>query len=368
LSYRQCVDHWPIERIYRVSEPYKETTMPSATLSASPLVSVIVPSYNAEKTVMETIGSVLQQTLRDFELIVINDGSTDATLSLLNQIDDPRLRVISINNGGVANARNVGIESAKGDYLTFLDADDLWTADKLEAQVHLLQQHTSAGVAYSWTRAMDGGGELFYDANACSFSGDVLAPLLLENFIASGSNVMVRRLAVASVGSFDASCNPCEDWDYVLRLARDWDFVVVSEPQILYRQTAGSLSTNLKKMETACEKTCDRALDHIKAGHIDAARIRNTVGLSTTELEHRCKAKIDQYLTQLAINNLQDRQTLSYAVQKFSGCIRLWPGILKESKTQRLLVKLLLLSFAPASGKKLLKRLTVKRGSKYVEA
>lgn len=342
--------------------------MPSPTLSASPLVSVIVPSYNSEKTVVETIGSVLQQTLTDFELIVINDGSTDATLSLLNEIDDSRLKVFSIKNGGVANARNIGIEKAKGGYLTFLDADDLWTVDKLEAQVKALQRHPNAGVAYSWTRAMDGGGELFYDANASSFSGDVLAQLLLENFIASGSNIMVTRQAAASVEPFDGSTNPCEDWDYVLRLAREWDFVAVSKPQILYRQTAGSLSTNLKKMEMACAKVCDCAFDHINAGHVEAARIPNTVQLSKTQLERRCKSRIYQYLTQIALNNLQDRQTLSYAVQKLSRCIRLWPGILNETKTQRLLVKLMLLSLAPSSGKKLLKRLTIKRGSKYVEA
>ncbi|MEN8445241.1 MAG: glycosyltransferase family 2 protein [Cyanobacteria bacterium J06555_13] len=352
--------------------------MPSATLSASPLetgpsetgpsetgplVSVIVPSYNAQETIIETVSSVFQQTLTDFELIVVNDGSTDATLCQLQAIDDPRLKIISIKNGGVANARNVGIEKATGDYLTFLDADDLWTSDKLEKQVAALQQQPKAGVAYSWTRSMNNSGELFYDANACSFSGDVLARLLLENFIVSGSNIMVTRQAVASVGTFDASCNPCEDWDYVLRLARHWDFAVVPQPQVLYRQTTGSMSNNLKKMELACKKVCDRGLSYISEN-----RIQDTIKLSKSQLENRCKSRIYQYLTQISLKNLQDRQTLNGAIQKLSKCIQLWPGILKESKTQRLLVKLLLLSLAPASGKKLLTRVTLKRGSKYIEA
>ncbi|MEM9091728.1 MAG: glycosyltransferase family A protein [Cyanobacteria bacterium P01_F01_bin.53] len=325
-----------------------------------PLVSIIIPSYNSENTVLATVESVLQQTLKDFEIILINDGSTDGTLALLNAINDPRLRIFSFENGGLATARNRGIQRATGDYLTFLDADDLWTPDKLEKQVNALQQAPGAGVAYSWTRSMDSSGELFYDANADSFTGDVYAQLLLGNFITSGSNIMVTKEAAASVGLFDGSLNPCEDWDYSLRLAKQWPFVVVAEPQILYRQSSGSMSTNFKKVETACWQVCEQALAQITPDRIK--------GGSKQQLEARCKARISQYLAQIALNNLQNRQTLGYASTQLWQCIRLWPGMLLESKTQRLVVKFLLLSLSPSSGRKVLKRITLQRGSSCVEA
>ncbi|WP_329607065.1 glycosyltransferase family A protein [Planktothrix agardhii] len=99
-----------------------------------PLISVIIPAYNAEKTIQETIYSVLKQTWQDFELIVINDGSQDATLEVLSSIQDPRLRILSYSNAGLASSRNRGITEATGEYISFMDADDLWTPDKLEAQ------------------------------------------------------------------------------------------------------------------------------------------------------------------------------------------------------------------------------------------
>src|SRR5690242_20728341 len=100
----------------------------------SPQISVIIPVYNGERTILETIASVQQQTFSDFELIVINDGSTDRTLELLNSVEDPRLKILSYSNGGLPVARNRGISHATGEFITFIDADDLWTSDKLEAQ------------------------------------------------------------------------------------------------------------------------------------------------------------------------------------------------------------------------------------------
>jgi glycosyltransferase involved in cell wall biosynthesis len=118
-------------------------------------ISVVVPAYNAERTILETIASVQQQTFSDFELIVINDGSTDGTLEQLNTVKDPRLKVFSYENGGISVARNRGIAQATGEFIAFLDADDLWTPDKLELQLAALQQHPEVGVAYSWTCFMD---------------------------------------------------------------------------------------------------------------------------------------------------------------------------------------------------------------------
>ncbi len=326
---------------------------------AMPLVSIIVPAYNAEKTILETVQSVLQQTLIDFELIVINDGSTDGTLEVLSAVEDSRLTIFSYENGGLATARNRGIERSSGEFITFIDADDLWTPEKVESQVAALQQsivnesEKKVGVAYSWTRAMDAAGELFYEGNADTHSGDVYAQLLRCNFISSGSNVMLTRAAIASSGVFDSSLRYCEDWDYYLRLARAWSFVVVPQYQVLYRQTVGSLSTNVPNMEAAYGLVCDRAFQDIPE-HIQ-------------RLKPECLARVNQYLTQLCLKSSDDRQSLRYARHKLWQATLLWPKILLESKTRRLLFKLIILGLSPVSGAKLLKRISVQRGSRCIE-
>ncbi|MGL5192222.1 MAG: glycosyltransferase family 2 protein, partial [Chroococcales cyanobacterium] len=124
-----------------------------------PTISVIIPAYNAEKTIQETIESVLNQTFPDFELIVINDGSTDRTLEIVSGLTDSRLQVFSFPNSGPQKSRNRGISLATGDYLSFIDADDLWTPDKLERQLQSLQEHPEAAVVYSWTDFIDESGQ-----------------------------------------------------------------------------------------------------------------------------------------------------------------------------------------------------------------
>src|SRR5574338_867068 len=120
-----------------------------------PTISVILPVYNGEKTIQETIESVLQQTFEDFELIIINDGSQDATLHQVSTLSDARIKVFSYPNAGVSASRNRGIAQAEGEYIAFIDADDLWTPDKLGAQFKTLQTNPQVAVAYSWTNWID---------------------------------------------------------------------------------------------------------------------------------------------------------------------------------------------------------------------
>ena len=119
------------------------------------LISVIIPAYNAELTIEETIAAVREQTVTNFELIIIDDGSTDRTVETVNKIEDSRIRLLSYQNEGLPTARNRGIENASGEYIAFLDADDLWTKDKLEKQLAMLETNPEAGVAYSQTCYID---------------------------------------------------------------------------------------------------------------------------------------------------------------------------------------------------------------------
>jgi len=236
-----------------------------------PLISVIIPVYNGEKTIQETIESVLNQTFSDLELIIINDGSQDATLDVVSYIRDERLKVFSYSNAGVAESRNRGISLAKGDYISFIDADDLWTPDKLEAQLKALQLNPQAAVAYSWTKCIDESGEMSRRGSHISDTGNVYAKLLLIDFIENGSNPLILRQALNEVGKFDQSVVPSEDRDMWLRLAARYHFVCVPIAQILYRQLSNSASANVVKQEIASLKAIQKAfaqapesLQHLK--------------------------------------------------------------------------------------------------------
>ncbi|MCT7956877.1 glycosyltransferase family 2 protein [Laspinema palackyanum] len=214
-----------------------------------PIISIIIPAYNAETTILETLNSVQNQTFLDWEAIVIDDGSTDCTRQIVNGMNDPRIQVFSYPNAGVAMARNQGLMKATGDYIAFLDADDLWIPDKLELQLRALQDHPEAGVAYSWNYYQYENPSDSYADISQRFEGNVYADLLIKNFLQNGSNPLVRKEAIASVGLFDPTIKSCEDWDYYLRLARNWPFVLVPKVQVIYRQSSDSVSSNIEVME-----------------------------------------------------------------------------------------------------------------------
>jgi glycosyltransferase involved in cell wall biosynthesis len=179
-------------------------------------ISVIIPAYNSEKTILATITSVQNQTFTDWEIIIINDGSTDNTLEVVEKIQDERIKIYSYENGGLSTARNRGITQAKGEFISFLDADDLWSPDKLELQLKALQENPTAGVAYSLVvSGLEKADNLFtfIEGNKTIYHGDVYRQLLLKNFISCGSNILVRRAAIESVGIFDLQLKSCEDWD-----------------------------------------------------------------------------------------------------------------------------------------------------------
>jgi len=293
-----------------------------------PPISVVIPAYNAGHTILETIASVQKQTFSDFELIVINDGSTDRTLELLSTVRDPRIKVFSDPNGGLPVARNRGISHATGEFITFLDADDLWTPDKLELQLAALQQHSEAGVAYSWTYFMDDQGKSFHVDEPIFFEGNVYAQLLLRNFLASGSNPLIRRQAIESAGEFDPTLKSAEDWDYWLRLAPCWGFVVVPKPQIFYRQSSGAMSSKVEVMEKYNLIVLERAFQSAPA--------------ELQSLKNQSLAAVYQYMAQLCLTRVSGSDRAKQAAQKLQLAIRLYPQTLRNRKTQVLLIKLLL--------------------------
>ncbi|MEH2435535.1 MAG: glycosyltransferase [Nostoc sp.] len=297
-----------------------------------PKVSVIIPAYNAEQTIRETIASVQQQTFQDFELIVINDGSKDRTGEIVQSIKDERLQIFSYENGGLPVARNRGISHANGEFIAFLDADDLWTTDKLERQLMVLEQNPGAGVAYSWTCFMDvdkqGKPLSFLPSPKYSFAGNVYEKLLVSDFIHSGSNTLVRQQAIDSVGEFDPTLKSCEDWDYWLRLAARWHFVVVPKYQILYRRTPGAMSSKVEVMKEASLIAME------KAYQAAPPELQYLKRYTFTSFHIYCANLYLQHCTNLGGARL--------ARQHLWSAIRLNPKTVLDKTTQKLFIKLLL--------------------------
>jgi glycosyltransferase involved in cell wall biosynthesis len=224
-----------------------------------PVISVVIPVYNGEQTIKETIESVLSQTFTDFELIISNDGSQDDTLKVVSNIPDSRIKVFSYSNAGLSTSRNRGIFQATGEYIAFIDADDLWTPDKLAEQLKVLQNNPQAAVAYSWTDSIDESGQFFRVGGHRTVNGNVLTRLILNDFIESGSNPLIRKQALIEVGGFDESLTHSEDWDMWLRLAARYHFIAVPSVQILYRVRINSWSYNVARMEADSLRVIQRA-------------------------------------------------------------------------------------------------------------
>ncbi|MDJ0736162.1 MAG: glycosyltransferase [Nostocaceae cyanobacterium] len=266
-------------------------------MNIKPKISVVIPVFNGESTIFKTINSVLEQTFKNLEIIVINDGSTDATLDIIQSINDVRLQVFSYANAGLATSRNRGIEKANGDFISFIDADDLWTVDKLEVQYQVLQNNQNASVAYSWTDYIDETGNFLKAGRRIIANGDVYSQLLLRNFLENGSNPLISKEAINAVGGFDQTLAAAEDWDMWLRLAAKYEFVCVEKPQILYRISTNSMSTNLKRQETASLTVIEKAFADekaIKIKHLKKYSLANTYKYLTFKaLESNMKKNIN---------------------------------------------------------------------------
>lgn len=210
--------------------------------------SVVIPLYNKEKSVKSTIQSVLNQSYKNFELIIVNDGSTDKSLEVVSDIKDERIRIYSIPNGGVSNARNFGVSVSNFDYITFLDADDLWYENALEEFKILIDNFSEAAVyctAHTLTikhinsRLRRYYIDNYWKQNAISYARNSTAVMC------TGS-VAMRRGAFSSVSGFNLSLTHGEDLDLWKRLAEKFIFAKSEIVTMLYRLNAENRSDKTK--------------------------------------------------------------------------------------------------------------------------
>jgi glycosyltransferase involved in cell wall biosynthesis len=215
-------------------------------MNMSGLVSVIIPSYNCEEFINETIDSVLAQNYESIELLIVDDGSTDKTQDII-QTYGHRVRLISQKNSGVCAARNRGVQEATGQYICLMDHDDYWYSDKISRQINAFNEHPETGIVYSdfflWHPDSSGVFPKPESLNEKSdedgidqdFSGWIYHQLLLDCRVLT-STAMFRSEVFQKCGFFDEALPYSEDWELWLRLSREYRFLKIKRPTTLYRQ------------------------------------------------------------------------------------------------------------------------------------
>jgi len=199
-------------------------------------VSVIIPTYNRSSLLKIAIDSVLMQSYENYEIIVIDDGSNDTTAKLVNSYVSTKIRYFYQKNRGRSAARNLGIKMAHGEYVAFLDSDDMFLPPKLELQVHELDANPSIGLVYSYAKNIDEKGNCLSYHFEGNLSGWVYPALLfIKNNVITTPTVMVRAKVLAEVGEFDESMDVCEDLDLWRRIARSHQIMQIQQPLSLVR-------------------------------------------------------------------------------------------------------------------------------------
>lgn len=217
------------------------------------LVSVVVPAYNAEHTLDATLNSIRKQTYRNLEVAVVNDGSTDATTNIAKKHaeEDDRIKVISIPNGGVANARNIGISETRGSLIAFVDSDDLWHPDKIAIQVQAIEEGgKDTGYVYCLSRRVDGQDRTLGSMKTQLFQGNIYLRSVVYNPVGNGSSMLARREALEGAGGYnsDPELQGAEDNLAQIIISRKWRVVAVPRYLTGYRVVENSLSSDFEHM------------------------------------------------------------------------------------------------------------------------
>ena len=221
-----------------------------------PLVSVVVPAYNAETFLERTLQSVRDQSYCHLEALVVDDGSRDRTPEIVQAVaqQDPRIKLLQQPNSGVAAARNLGIQHARGEFIAPIDADDLWHPHALEKMVALFKtSNPQVGVVYTWSMDVDEQAQSTGGFHAATVTGNVHKTLICHNFLGNASSTLIRKACLDQLGGYNPefrgqNAQGCEDWDLYLRLAEHYDFAVVPEFLVGYRKVTGSMSGSFSQM------------------------------------------------------------------------------------------------------------------------
>lgn len=232
----------------------------------SPLVSIILPTYNRADFLSRSVESVLNQTFSDFELIIVNDASTDSSKEVIDTYDDQRIIYLEHerNLGGSA-ARNTGIKAANGSFIAFQDSDDEWLPEKLEKQIKIMAEApVSVGVIYTGFWRIRGDSKEYIPGAANQVKeGNIHLELLKGNFVTTQA-VLVKKECFQKAGMFDETLPRLQDWELFLRISKFYEFCYIPEALVNSFFTEGSISSKPKALIDAIEIILNKHLKEYK--------------------------------------------------------------------------------------------------------
>jgi glycosyltransferase involved in cell wall biosynthesis len=301
---------------------------------AEPLVAAIIPAFNASRTIDATLCSVRHQTHRALDIVVIDDGSTDATCEIVarHAAEDPRVRLIRQANGGVAAARNAGLQATIAQFVAPIDADDLWHPEKIARQLEVFRAGgPNIGLVYTWSVWVDEMGRVMSYGERSVVEGDVLKRLCRRNVVGNGSSAMMLRQAVIGAGGYDTElrrqrAQGCEDLKLCIRIAEKYHFGVVREFLTGYRQVTPSMSSDVLQMARSWHSVRHEILH--RRPDLAADLARGTIGI-TAWLQGRARAAGREADARRLMLDLLRREP-GLAVRMLAGpqwyAVKLWLG------------------------------------------
>lgn len=321
--------------------------------------SIIVPAYNVAHSIQDTLNSLLEQTFTDFEILVVDDGSSDQTSAAVHKFDDPKIKLIRQTNRGLAGARNSGIAVALGEFIGFCDADDLWMPTKLAKHIAHLKANPTIGISFSASALIDIDGKRLGISQTPKLSKISAKDVLLRNPIGNGSSAIFRSAALKDIAWrpmgekdrdwwFDENFYQTEDVECWMRfiLTTNWKIEGLAEELTLYRVNTGGLSANIEKQRLSWEKM-----------------IRKITPISPEFINrHVKKARAYQlrYLARRAVSMGQSRLAIHLIARSISSSIH--PLIFEPAKTiTTIAAALIQWIFGPSNYNRIFRALTHNR-------
>lgn len=298
-----------------------------------PKVTVIIPAYNAMKYLPETVESLRNQTLTDFEVLIVNDGSSDGIVEWASQITDSRIRLISQVNQGTAAARNKGISESKGEYIAFLDADDIWEPTKLEKQAQCLDDNPLVGLVDCWTAFIDENSKPTGLVMRNDTEGDVYKKVVesCDSPVCCGSSPMVRRSCFDTLGLFDRE-SYIEDVDMWIRIATRYHYGVIKEPLVRYRQHPNNKSKDCESMLRGFRQLIEKTY--------------RSLPTEILYLRPRSYGRLYVFLAWRAIDTKDYKQAFHYSQQAFA----MYPQLIFKPWFTRLNIAIAVMRFLGSDG------------------
>ena len=256
-------------------------------------VSVIIPTYNRAEFIYLAITSVLNQTFQDYEIVIVDDGSTDNTVSVVNGFSCDKVRYIKHDrNKGEAESRNTGIKSSQGEFIAFIDDDDEWLPEKLDDQIKLMSQcGKQVGGIYTGILTIDRESGDIVDQIIPQKRGYIYNDLLVENCVFTPSTILLRRECFEKVGLFDRNIKYGPDYDMWIRIAKEYQFEYIKEPLVRYYIHNNKLSGNYGKFIEGAEEILGKYGEILSRHKRAYSRHLFELGLAYCECERASKGR-----------------------------------------------------------------------------